>query len=285
MSGQGVDTGAGVIAYEVLETAAPWSHEPTRLPVVFQHGIGLAREVWRPWTGAMPGQRRFVSIDLRGHGGSAVAWTRRDYPLSRYSDDVRCVLDHLGIERCHFVGESFGGTLGIDLATASPDRVASLTVLSTAYRGQWITSVAHWPQLVEQEGIEAWSREILDGRFVPGAVSPELVAWVAARQCAVAPEVIAGVVRCLLGVDLADALGNMTCPLLILAPSGSPFVAPSRQIALNHAVEGSEIAFIRGRARHGIVMSHWREASQVAAGFIDRVEADYAGDSNGGEIE
>lgn len=70
---------------------------------------------------------RFVAPDARGHGLS-------DYPAAGYGyadylDDLRALLDALGIERAHVVGAATGGNLALLLASESPERVASLVVV------------------------------------------------------------------------------------------------------------------------------------------------------------
>ncbi|MFO0547568.1 MAG: alpha/beta hydrolase [Polyangiaceae bacterium] len=54
------------------------------------------------------------------------------YTLADMADDVRAVLDVLGVERVHVVGASMGGMIAQTLAIRHPSRVASLTsIMST----------------------------------------------------------------------------------------------------------------------------------------------------------
>ncbi len=267
-----VDTGEGEIAFAVHDVTPPWRRESQR-PIVLQHGLGLTSEAWRPWLGVLLGPRPIVTIELRGHGESAAAWSADDYPLTRFSEDVRAVLDALEYESCHFVGESFGGTLGIQLAADHPDRVASLSVCSTGFRGDLIANVAHWPDLAQsEEGRAAWSAEILAGRFRP-PVDEELAAWVEASQMTVGPPVVAGIVRCLLGADLTAEARALRPRLQILMAADSPFVGTEGPRLLHELVPRSEIVFLDD-ARHGIVLSHWRQCAEAVRAFIDRTARD-----------
>lgn len=54
------------------------------------------------------------------------------YTLVDLAEDVRGLLDHLGIERAHIVGASMGGMIAQVLAGRRPDRVASLGLLMTS---------------------------------------------------------------------------------------------------------------------------------------------------------
>jgi pimeloyl-ACP methyl ester carboxylesterase len=54
------------------------------------------------------------------------------YTLVDLAEDVRGLLDHLGIERAHVVGASMGGMIGQVLAGSHPDRVRSLGLVMTS---------------------------------------------------------------------------------------------------------------------------------------------------------
>lgn len=73
---------------------------------------------------------RVVRYDMRGYGRSSdVAG-----PVCR-RDDLRQLLNHLGVERAHFVGCSMGGEIVLDMALEEPDRVLSLTLVGSAPSG------------------------------------------------------------------------------------------------------------------------------------------------------
>jgi pimeloyl-ACP methyl ester carboxylesterase len=264
-----VATDEGEISYSVLEGQPPWSPAGAA-PIVLQHGIALSAEAWQPWLQVLVGPRPIVCIDLRGHGRSGAAWSSgREFPLTRFAADVAAVLDAIDAESCHFVGESFGGTIGLQLALDRPERVRSVTVCSTAFQGARIRNVSHWPELVQDRaGLESWSEELLTGRFEPD-VDPDLRRWVEASQRAMAGHVVAGVVRSLLAADLSERLAGLAPPLQILVGIGSPFVSLDSARALHELVPSSEIAYLHG-ARHGIFLSHWRQCAEAARGFIER---------------
>jgi pimeloyl-ACP methyl ester carboxylesterase len=100
-------------------------------PLVLIHGLGSARTVWKLVTPALAKQFDVIAVDLPGHGQTPwVGGTAMD-PRA-LADSVRATLDALGIERAHLVGNSLGGWVALELAAASPDRVASVTALAPA---------------------------------------------------------------------------------------------------------------------------------------------------------
>ncbi len=268
-----VDTDDGAIAYRFMDIGEPWL-ERRAFPIVFQHGLGLNSDMWLPWLKSLAACHPIVMIDLRGHGGSAEAWRKPDYSLDEFGKDITRVLDHLGIQVCHYIGESFGGTVGLRLAARQPQRLASVVACSTGIYGQWLTNIGDWPDFVAREGVDAWSRDFMDGRFVPGSVDPSLVDWVDENQRTLAPRVIAGLVRCLLTTDLRQELRELATPLLVISPGGSPYVDLRSAHAIRELVPSAEAVFFPD-ARHGVVMSHWEPCSTAAAQFLARVEARY----------
>jgi len=58
---------------------------------------------------------RAIALDQRGHGESAKPHDEAAYADNAMKRDARCLLDHLGIERCAFVGYSMGAIVGMEL--------------------------------------------------------------------------------------------------------------------------------------------------------------------------
>lgn len=78
---------------------------------------------------------RVVRYDQRGTGASdwIENWSRKaPYTLVEMAGDAVAVLDAVAVERAHVVGFSLGGFVAQELAIAHPDRVASLTLMSTS---------------------------------------------------------------------------------------------------------------------------------------------------------
>ena len=94
--------------------------------VVFLHGIGGNRSIWRPQTLAIPNGFRAVAWDARGYGDSD------DYDgalaFGDFSDDLARLLDHLECESAHLVGLSMGARILMDFHPRYAERVRTLTL-------------------------------------------------------------------------------------------------------------------------------------------------------------
>jgi pimeloyl-ACP methyl ester carboxylesterase len=78
---------------------------------------------------------RVVRYDQRGTGASSRMpdWNRQHpYSLIDMAGDAIAVLDELRIDRAHVVGLSLGGFIAQEIAIAYPERVQSLTLMSTS---------------------------------------------------------------------------------------------------------------------------------------------------------
>lgn len=255
------------IAYSVADAAAPW--HPTPTTIFMHHGLGFSGEAWSDWLPVLLGRGfRVIRIDMRGHGGSA-----RFAPEPRWSTDalladVDAVLDREGVEACHFVGESWGGTIGLARAARRPGRVRSVTVMSTTYAGRLVPDIESFPAMLRSGEVEAWSRRMVQGRFTADA-DPALKQWAHQAQMACSPEMLAAMFEYIMAQDIADALGRVRCPVLVLAPQGSPFVPPTVATDLAARLADSELQRFPGH-RHGLVLSAARPAAEALVSFIDR---------------
>ncbi|NNG16070.1 MAG: alpha/beta fold hydrolase, partial [Gemmatimonadales bacterium] len=72
---------------------------------------------------------RVLAPDLPGLGGSNL-WVP-DYSVLAHAGYLLQFLDSLHVEQVHFVGFSLGGGVGLELSRLAPDRVRSLTLLSS----------------------------------------------------------------------------------------------------------------------------------------------------------
>jgi pimeloyl-ACP methyl ester carboxylesterase len=98
--------------------------------IVLVHGFASTKEVnWvgPSWTGTLTrAGRRVIALDNRGHGQSSKLYEPADYHTAKMADDVRALLDHLGLPRADVMGYSMGARVSAFLALEHPDRVRSL---------------------------------------------------------------------------------------------------------------------------------------------------------------
>lgn len=97
-------------------------------PVVLLHGLGATNASMLPTLWDLGRDHRVIAPDLPGFGDSAKPV--RAYSARFYGTWLRGLLDALGIERAHLVGNSMGGRIAIEGGLEVPDRVDRLVLLA-----------------------------------------------------------------------------------------------------------------------------------------------------------
>jgi pimeloyl-ACP methyl ester carboxylesterase len=96
-------------------------------PIVLVHGFASTAQVnWvHPgWVTTLTrAGRRVIALDNRGHGASSKLYDPAAYHSARMADDVRALLDHLGINRADVMGYSMGARITAFFALAHPARL------------------------------------------------------------------------------------------------------------------------------------------------------------------
>ena len=87
----------------------------------------------------------------RGYTAAARPTRRRDFRTAATSADVIALLDTAGIAKAHVVGHDWGGNQAWGAAGWHPDRVASLTVLSTPHPAALLKSL-----LTSRQVLQSW---------------------------------------------------------------------------------------------------------------------------------
>ena len=109
--------------------------EPTELggglPLVMLHGGGPGASAWSNFGPALPrfaARFRTLLVDQPGFGGSDRPPVEGNY-YRHAADHVAALLDELGIDRVHLLGNSLGGGTAMRFALSHPDRVGRLVLM------------------------------------------------------------------------------------------------------------------------------------------------------------
>jgi pimeloyl-ACP methyl ester carboxylesterase len=126
-----------VINYTIYE------NENSEQWVTFVHGAGGSSSIWFKQIRDFKKEYNVLLLDLRGHGDSKpsiITAFKQEYTFKALANDILEVLDHLKIEKSHFVGISLGTILIRQLAEMYPERVQSMilggAILKMNFRSQ-----------------------------------------------------------------------------------------------------------------------------------------------------
>lgn len=103
--------------------------------VVLLPGLGNTAYIYTDFAPRLTARGfRPVALTRRGHGRSSQP--AGGYEPDSLAQDIRVLLDSLGVGRAHLVGHSFAGVEMTRFATRYPDRVGKLVYLDAAYDRQ-----------------------------------------------------------------------------------------------------------------------------------------------------
>ena len=133
----------------------------TGVPIVFLHGFTLDHRMWRAQAENFSKNYRVILHDSRGHGQSDAPPT--NYARDTRVEELRMALDQLGIDKCHLVGLSMGGSTGILFALKYPERLLSLTLVSTGAAGWNVGKmISNLDQVAKSKGVKNALKQWMD---------------------------------------------------------------------------------------------------------------------------
>lgn len=142
-------------------------------PVILIHGLGATKASFLPTLAALTPGYRAIAVDLPGFGDSDKP-VLGSYDAPFFARAMIALLDALGIERAHVIGNSMGGRVGIEMGLRYPERVRRLVLLAPSLA--WLRSRPWAPYLrwvPTQLGlIQPAPRPVVEAivrRVVPGA--------------------------------------------------------------------------------------------------------------------
>ena len=149
--------------------------------VIMIHGFAMDTRIFDMQFELFAERFRCVRYDLRGFGKS-------DLPTGPYStlDDLRIMLDRLGIEKACIIGLSLGGSLAVEFALTCPQRVTGLVLAGSTLRGypysdDYVQEFLYYRKIARRKGIAVAQTEMLGNPLLRSiARRPELFAHVEA---------------------------------------------------------------------------------------------------------
>ncbi len=217
--------------------------------LVLIHGVGMHAGFWAPQLAAFTGRWDVLAYDTLGHGGSPLPPERPT--LRDYSNQLRELLDGLGIFQVCVAGHSMGALIALEFALSHPDRVGAVVAMNAVYcrTPAQREAVVQRAALLHGGGVAdmAWRQAALD-RWFGAPVPPaqlENTAWVGASLAAVDAVGYARAYGLFASADGAHAgrLRELAMPALFLTGEEDHNSSPemSRQMA-REAPLGSAVA-------------------------------------------
>ena len=215
------------IHYDLADFTAPWRTPPAATFLLYP-GYCRNIEFWHAWVPLLGGDYRVLRMDPRGYGHSGKPGPGHNMELDEAVDDVLGLMDHLAIERVHWVGESTGGKVGMALALRAPRRIASIAACNTTAKtaNETVNTYAIGEKdqaaALEKYGVGEWCRRTLKYRVDITKIPPELGEWWAREMDRVPWHVAVSAFRRFSQIDLWPRLAEITAPTLLILGDNCP---------------------------------------------------------------
>lgn len=217
---------------------------------------------------------RCLALDPPGHGASDDL--DRDFTLDECADVAVEVLDALGVDRCHWLGNSWGAMTGGTFAARHPSRAGRLVLMNgtasaapAAQRREYALLLVlarvlrglRWPL----------TRSVLRAFLGPTSLRtrPEAVAHVLAAAGRARVRSVAHAVRSVVPgrPDQAALLGSIATPTLVVAGLEDATFPVSELTAMASAIPGSRLVVLGGAA-HLAALEVPDEVNALVAEFL-----------------
>jgi 3-oxoadipate enol-lactonase len=224
-------------------------------PIVLWPSLLMTGDMWHGVAAGLIANHQVVLVDPPGQGGSQ--------PLTDYfnfDDCARCVaniLDGLGLDRAHFVGNSWGGMIGATFAATYPERVGGAVLMNcTAGRASLrqkvefaiLLTVASWTGGIGP----LLNRSVLKAFLGPTTMRerPDVVAHVSATVRAVNISSASWAVKSVVPrrPDQRPLLGRIRTPVLVVGGAEDATFPPRDAIEMARSIPGASIRVLDGVA-------------------------------------
>ena len=101
--------------------------------MLFVHEFAGDHRQWEPQVRYFSRRYHCITFDARGYPLSDVPEADEKYSQDRARDDIKAIIDHLGIEQAHIVGHSMGTFATLHFGIHYPARALSLVLAGCGY--------------------------------------------------------------------------------------------------------------------------------------------------------
>ncbi len=224
------------------------------IPLVLVHGFPLDRTLWSAQINALSEVARVIAPDLRGFGESQMPGGA--VTMETYADDVRALLDALGIKSTVMAGLSMGGYITLAFYRQFAARVRGLILANTkagADSAEGKKAREDNAALAREQGVAAVAEKMFPKMLAPQTLAERPVVAGAVRAM-MSRQSVAAVVAALMAMrdrpDSTPLLGEISVPTLIITGADDNLIPPKESELMRDAlrVPGAQLIVIPGAA-------------------------------------
>ena len=245
-------------------------HDHAATPILFLHGVGSTKDVWRPQLAHFGANRLAHAIDYPGYGESEF---RAAATLDDFAAAALATLDALGIKQAHICGLSLGGVVAIALHHLAPKRCASLILADTF-------AVHPDGPAIFQRSIDAsltmTMADLAAARaplLLGSAATDEQHETVIATMASINPDAFRIGAAAVWLAEQRDRAAAITVPTLVLVGEEDQITPPALSTDLAHLIAGAQLETL-ANAGHLINLERPALFNQLVDRFLSEIGCD-----------
>jgi 3-oxoadipate enol-lactonase len=237
-------------------------------PIVFLHGVGSDKSVWRPQLEHFKSERCAVAFDYPGYGDSdsAPEGTSRD----DYASVILAAMSELGIGRAHVCGLSLGGVVAIAMHHAWPKRIVSL-ILADTFAEHPDGGGIYDRSIAASADLRALAENRVDVLLAQPA-DPSVRTEVVDTMARIDPEAYRIGAEAVWLADQRDRAAAIRVPTLVLCGAEDRITPPALSTALSRMIPGAHYDAIE-HAGHISNLERPGEFNTLVGAFIRGVDS------------
>ena len=181
--------------------------------LVFIHCWTCNRHLWDAQMSEFSKDHRVVALDLAGHGDSGM--DRKDWTMGAFGEDVKAVVQALGLKRVILIGSSMGGPVCLEAARRLGDRVVGIVPVDTLHDvgqrmpAEQVEAATQRMKADYKAEVTKFITQYLFAPSTPAAVRERVLA----TSTSAPPEIAVAILRSSWQYDPVPALREINCPI------------------------------------------------------------------------
>ena len=231
-----IDDGAE-INYQVDDLTPKWFGEPDTILMVHRHAENL--HFLTPLVPPLAAKYRVVRMDMRGRGDSTAppgGPTLSGGPdestlFQRQAKDAVALMDHLGIQKFHYLGAGGGAATGMIAAMEYPEHIKGLILVAMSCRladdaiESWRQGEKDIATAVNKYGASEWIERALWPKILDKSkADPRFAAWNLAQRKKLSESILISIFQGAEVLDLCGRLGAIKATTLLITEEFNKFV-------------------------------------------------------------
>ena len=216
-------------------------------PIVLANGIFMNTSSWFSQTPIFSKHFKVITYDMRGQGQSDKP--KGEYSFDLHVEDQKKLLEHLGIDKVHHVGISYGAELGLFFALKYPEMLNSLVVSNCAsFLGPLLEKITNlWRYACIKNDPEMFYHATIPFNFSESFISKNKEFFMQAldRYKLLNLQSFVNLLDAFKNLNITERLGEINIPTLIIGGNSDLLKPPNPySFTLKEKIKNSQLCLI-----------------------------------------